>query len=263
MRNLLIRMFEFPPEDASEEELIHVNNNDCHLVTVPSSKNRDVAKAATAVSTTTATIATVVYDKHGMTPLHVACRKGQSSRVRNLIRQGANVNLVDASGRTPLMYACRNLHSYLVRFLLEHGADANVCTTHKNGQKRITALEVACRSNNVGAVRVLLEHGANVEEIEAPGKETLLHKACRRSNPEVVRLLLKYGGANANAALLSDGSTPLHQAVYRGNLQVVKCLVEQGATVQRANHHGVTPLHVAYTMQHYDVAEYLLESILL
>ena len=55
------------------------------------------------------------FDEYGMAPLHAACRRGQRGLVRDLLKRGANINLVDATGRTPLMYACRNVHSNLVR----------------------------------------------------------------------------------------------------------------------------------------------------
>ena len=244
MRNqLLIRMFALDPQEESEEE---------ELIQVVAHKDCRRPQPVT-------TKAAAGYNEYGMTALHMACRTGSFSRVRQLLAQpGADVNAVDAAGRTALLHACRRpVHgASLVAYLItQHGAAVNACTP-----AGVTALHVACRANNAPAVRVLLSHGANVEGA-AFGPETILHQACRRSHPEIVRLLVCQGAAHVNAALL-DGTTPLHRAVYTGNLATVQCLVEHGAAAHRSNDQGVTPLHVAYTMQQYEIAEYLLEHVL-
>lgn len=261
MRNSLLQLFANPLEDgdSSEEELIRVHAKQDACTTTSEDQGRLRRRAMTCSSSSTRRL-----DENGMTPLHVACRRGQLGRVRNLLKQRhtATDNLINeadaATGRTALMYACRVVHGQaVVQYLLDHGANP-----HAVSKQGLTALEVACRALNVGAVQLLLQHDVE-KKLDICIPRQLLHKLCQRRNKPgqvaILQLLLDHG---ANVAAVCNGTTPLHHAAFHGNLPAVQCLVEHGALPNRSNDHGVTPLHVAYRMQHYEVAEYLLEHTL-
>jgi len=50
--------------------------------------------------------------------------------VKNLVQQGADVNLRDKDGITPLMLACYHNHQ-LTKLLLEHCAFVNIASKHE------------------------------------------------------------------------------------------------------------------------------------
>ena len=262
MRNGLLQLFASPLEDgdSSEEELIRVHAKQDECRTTTTTKTTNLCRRAMTCSSSTR------LDENGMTPLHLACRRGQLSRVRNLLKQRHAVTTADnlineadaATGRTALMYACRVVHGQaVVQYLLDHGANP-----HAVSKQGLTALQVACRAHNVGAVQLLLKQDEK-KELDICIPHQLLHKLCQRRNKPgqvaILQLLLEHG---ANAAAVCNGTTPLHHAAFYGNLPAVQCLVEHGASPNQSNDHGVTPLHVAYRMQHYEVAEYLLEHTL-
>jgi ankyrin repeat protein len=61
----------------------------------------------------------------GATALHIISRKGNLEICKILIKNGANIDVIDNEGWTPLMRAITSKNSDLVKFLLDHGADIN------------------------------------------------------------------------------------------------------------------------------------------
>jgi len=59
------------------------------------------------------------------TPLHFACMSNNLPSVKNLIRRGAIINVIDHLGNTPLIYATEVKNLEMLRLLDEHGADGN------------------------------------------------------------------------------------------------------------------------------------------
>jgi len=84
-------------------------------------------------------------DDYGWTALRYAVRAGNLKAAKQLIEEGADVNVPSKSGRTPLMSAAGNKLSKEVSFLLQNGADANL----KDGDGR-TAYEIAMRGGATG-----------------------------------------------------------------------------------------------------------------
>ena len=107
---------------------------------------------------------------------------------------------IDASenGWPSLVYVCRGDRGgnpRTVKDLLDQGANVNI--TNYKGQ---TALHCAAKAGFVEPVRILLDHGADVNAQDRDG-DTPLHTACRSSIKDHDRLqqvvdLLKEAGAN-------------------------------------------------------------------
>lgn len=69
-------------------------------------------------------------DGRGDQPIHHAARNGDTSIVRLLIEQGADVNVVTEHGHTVLYCAGGHGHLETLQLLLESGADCDVRFTH-------------------------------------------------------------------------------------------------------------------------------------
>nr|XP_033817384.1 protein phosphatase 1 regulatory subunit 27 isoform X1 [Geotrypetes seraphini] len=54
-----------------------------------------------------------------------------------------------------------------------------------------------------------------------------------------------------------SGMAALHEAVLTGNLECVKLLVKYGADIHQQDENGWTPLHMACSDNHADIARYL------
>lgn len=88
-------------------------------------------------------------------PLIESAKKGSSSVVKNLIKNGHNLNVTDDDyNRTALMYACLNSYLMIVKFLVD--AEANVNMQDYKGR---TAL-MMCKTPKI--YDILLNAGADV-----------------------------------------------------------------------------------------------------
>jgi len=118
-----------------------------------------------------------------------ATRDGDISRVRNLVRAGAQVEMRDNANGTPVLWAAREGHTEIVKFLLENGANPNVI---EHGNKDMTPLLWAAILNNLECVKVLLDHGADINAATTDGYTALMQAAINGTS-EVVSVLLDHG----------------------------------------------------------------------
>jgi ankyrin repeat protein len=150
-----------------------------------------------------------------------------TDKMRNLIAQGANVNLGDENNLTPLMLACMNSHELSVNILIDAGARVNEETIDDGS----TALMIASRYGNLPIVRRLLDAGARINAETIEDNHTALTWASLNDNNDVIHELIQRG-ANVNHPLAS-GTTSLMLASLNGNLNAVDELIQGGAHVNR------------------------------
>ena len=189
---------------------------------------------------------------NGDTPLHSACRAGQTEVASLLIQLGAAIHK-DWYCCTPLHYACESCDVDTIKLLVELGADVNAKRDNGN-----TPLHCACMSCDVDTIRLLVELGADVNAKRNDGG-TPLHCACQQHvYVDTIRLLVELG-ADVNVKR-NDGGTPLHcacqQHVY---VDTIRLLVELGADVNVKRNDGVAPLHCACQHGHVDTIRLLVE----
>ncbi|KAG6453876.1 LOW QUALITY PROTEIN: transient receptor potential channel pyrexia [Manduca sexta] len=125
-------------------------------------------------------------------------------------------------GWTPLHVASSCIRRHCTRLLLAAGADPNICDAEGR-----TALDVA-------------------------GSAFYYNKEISPKHlPEVIKMLIKAGGKyntmNKRAPAFMD--TPLHTAVELENLEAIRELLDAGASINRLNRAGLTPLHVCVKKQ--------------
>ena len=228
--------------------------------------------------------------------LHTAVEKGYLTIVEQLLRYGADVNVLDNSmyrnAWTPLHVAVRNKQEEIAKMLLSCGADVNA----RDGTGS-TPLCYAVERNCREIVEDLLQHGADVNIGDKSGKTPLhftvldtheiLHKSVVAKdtsvNGEIAELLL-IRGANVDAET-KDGVTTLHAATHNGYLAVVEALMEynadvnfmyilsakegdevinatpsnNGGSMNSKHGNGITALHVAAYKGFKEIAEVLLK----
>uniref|UniRef100_A0A8C0IPB7 Ankyrin repeat domain 29 n=1 Tax=Chelonoidis abingdonii TaxID=106734 RepID=A0A8C0IPB7_CHEAB len=160
-------------------------------------------------------------DSLGTTALMVASHYGHIECVRELVLQGADINLQRESGTTALFFAAQQGHNDVVRFLFEFGASTEFRT--KDGG---TALLAACQYGHTRVVETLLKHGANIHDQLRDGA-TALFLAAQGGYLDVIRLLLS-SGAKVNQPR-QDGTAPLWIASQMGHSEIVRVMLLRGA----------------------------------
>lgn len=190
-------------------------------------------------------------DSHGTTLLMVASYAGHIDCVRELVLQGADINLQRESGTTALFFAAQQGHNNIVRFLFEFGASTEFRT--KDGG---TALLAASQYGHMQVVETLLKHGANIHDQLYDGA-TALFLAAQGGYLDVIRLLLS-SGAKVNQPR-QDGTAPLWIASQMGHSEVVRVMLLRGADRDSARNDGTTALLKAANKGYNHVIEELLK----
>jgi uncharacterized protein len=125
----------------------------------------------------------------GTTALHWAVHQDDVDAVDLLLKAGANVKATNREGATPLYLACENGNAVIAGKLLKAGADPNA-TVLLHGE---TPLMVASRSGKMDVVKLLLDHGAGVNQKETLRETTALMWAAEQNHDDVIKLLVEHG----------------------------------------------------------------------
>lgn len=184
-------------------------------------------------------------DKEGFTPLSTAAYKGRGEIAKLLISKGAAVDAVDNVGGTPLLWAINGKHSALAQLLIRKGANVNRKMSAKPGGD--SPLHLAAATNQTNLVTFLLKNGADVNSRNTNGF-TPLHWSAFQGYKEVSAILLNHG-ASVNVKDKSS-STPLHQAAHSGRANVVPLLVSRGANVDLKTKDNLTARDIASRKGH-------------
>ncbi len=135
--------------------------------------------------------------------------------------------------------------------------DATLLESH-NGDGW-TPLHLAAFFGHLDLTDALLDLGANVNSRSTNGLKNMpLHAASAGGHAEVVALLLKRG-ADVNA-VQGGGWTALHSAALAGNRAMAEALLANGADSSIRAENNQTPLDLALSKAHEEVAA-LLESV--
>ena len=159
-------------------------------------------------------------------PLVDAVSRGDSDRIRELLRGGADVNEARGDGMTALHLAIERGDAQLSEMLIHAGA--NLAAGTRIG--RYTPLHVAAREGHADIIAALLGAGADPEAATTNSGARPLHLAAASPNVDAVRLLLD-AGAEVDAREKSWAQTPLIFAVGANRLDNMRLLIEAGADV--------------------------------
>jgi ankyrin repeat protein len=209
-------------------------------------------------------------DATGVTPLHIAARKGFREVCELLIKDGPGlINAEDEEGNTPLHIAVLANRVLVVELLLARHASwsvenrwgrtplneaahssyecYNACVVLLDAGAKCTPdrweatpLHGAAELNDVEMAELLLDYGATMEPDNTG--ETPLHRAVATENEQMCHFLLNKGATHIPD---KDGNTPLHVAVGVNNAGICKILVQRGACPTAKNNEGRTPLQDA------------------
>lgn len=157
--------------------------------------------------------------------------------ISSFVVQGANINAETRDGLTPAYFSAVCGHSTYLKELIKQGTDIN----RKYKEPQRTLLHYAAEAGQERVLKTLLRRGAETEIHAGPRFFTPLHLAARLGHERGVELLLKYG-ANVEALSLK-GYTPLHHTARCGKHEIGKLLVASGANVDAISGKLFSQLH--------------------
>ena len=219
--------------------------------------------------------------------MYSAAESGLRLRVRELVKQGVDVEQTNYEGKTPLYAAASNGHLAVVQYVTE--------------QNRRILFIVSCilfylclfppftvlflflimwrklsrkfqiytgKIQNLTFVRVLdgkilmlfkfMEMTFDKFKRNKFG-ETPLHAAAKNGHLDVVRYLVEqWPNQKDNPAY--NGATPFIDASWKGHLKVVSYLLKKKVNIEVANANGWTTLHFAAKYGHVEVVRHLVEQ---
>ncbi|XP_066487736.1 nuclear factor NF-kappa-B p105 subunit [Tiliqua scincoides] len=204
------------------------------------------------------------------TPLHLAVITKQAGVVKDLLRAGADVSLLDRHGNSVLHLAAQQGDEKLLTMLLSH-KEASLMRDLPNGEG-LNAIHLAVMANSVSCLRQLIAAGADVNAQEQKSGRTALHLAVEQGNVSLAGCLLLESDAFVDSTTF-DGTTPLHIAAGRGSTKLTALLKAAGADPHIENFEplfdledvkdrdgddegivpGITPLDMATSWEVYDI----------
>ena len=198
-----------------------------------------------------------IYDRWGISPLHLACEIGDENLVHILLAMGADVNLATSPTQgcvPPLVFAASNGHSSVVRLLL--GAGAAVDAADDWGS---TAIFKAATYNHLDCVKILLKYNADPDKGNRWGALPLQY-AAHQGHHKVIKALLD-GGCDVTKRGEESVPPALAAAATRGYHKCVSALIKGGADINFSKKsNGETALFHAIKYCQHAVNEYLTNS---
>lgn len=176
---------------------------------------------------------------YSQTPLMIAAQRGWMPILRELIRRGAALDIVDSNKDTALHYASNFNSPEAVAALVEAGADLNL--KDKWSQ---TPLIMCLSSYNREGARIVLANGADPTLSTGQGGAAINYAAGYGEVEMLKKMLQK--GASPSAATGGKKRTPLIAASGEFYHQsILPPLLEAGADINTGDKHGNTALHYA------------------
>jgi ankyrin repeat protein len=225
-----------------------LNSNGMCVRHLPFLNSQQVVSTPTTQATPAAGAGISAKTKHEGAALLEAAEKGDTIRVKALIKAGADVSARDGQGATALMWAASKCDVDTVRSLIAAGADLSAKSKWDSN-----ALDWAASAGSVDNVQALIAAGADVNA-KGMGGGTALHSVAGNYGFEFYSKINAFNatiealiaaGADVNAKNESGNTAIMWAANKRKGLQQVKMLIAAGADVNARDKEGKNVLMYA------------------
>ena len=189
-----------------------------------------------------------VVESTGMQPIHWACTRGHVDVVKRLLALGAKIDALDIKQTTPLAIAAQYDHTFLVFYLVRERADINLLDHCQD-----SALHWAAYKGNQQTVSLLHYLGLPADAADAYGS-TALHLATGQVNQSSTHPFFQMSHASLPVYhRMCFFTVFFHCPPPQGNANVVEYLLESTdgeSLMLRKDNKGRTPLDLASKSGH-------------
>lgn len=150
-------------------------------------------------------------------------KKGNIEEVKTILKETANVNIVDEYGMSLLNHAILKNNIEVVRELINSGADVN-----RKGNQGFLEIEIAIHFDNLEMLEILVENNADINALDEHGQSPLVYSVIAKAN-KCFDYLMSLG---AKTQVIPNGSESLLEFAAKevGNAYVVKKLLDMGVS---------------------------------
>ncbi len=170
------------------------------------------------------TLSAALGAQQSASPVADAAAHGDKTAIRDLLKQGADVNAAQGDGMSALHWAAERGDAELADLLIYGGANTGAVT-------RIglyAPLHLAAKSASPAVVAALVKAGADVNAKSNPSGATPLHLAALAGSTGVINLLAD-ARADLNAREAEWEQTPLIFAASANRAEAITTLIKRGA----------------------------------
>ena len=163
-----------------------------------------------------------VWETNDLFLLH-SYRKRDMLSVRNLLKNGSNVNILSSEEKEVLLHwACCEGDVFVVQALLKNGCSVGILS----GEEKEALLHCACCERDVFVVQALLKNGCSVSILSSEEKEVLLYCACNEGDMFVVQAIVNSQSSEEKEAILRC-------ACREGDAFVVRVIVNSQSSEEK------------------------------
>ena len=162
-------------------------------------------------------------------PIIEAIHNKDKETLRNMMKQGWNINSTGKYGMSYLLYAVWENNYKITEFLLENGADpnfvSNLWEVAPDDAVQSLPLQISCYDDhNIKFVKLLIKYGANVNDDRA---SLPIFEAALNNDKQKIEYLLEHG---ADINKLQEGfNTVITDQATAGKWPMVLWLWDKGA----------------------------------
>lgn len=194
-------------------------------------------------------------DEYGQKVIHFAAMKGHHEILEILIEYGADVNAKDNSGVTALHWSSQIGQIPSVKSLVKNGSDINSQT-----DRGLTPLYLAANKKHGAIVEFLIDNGADPNISDNKGISPL-YLSASHGEYNTIGILIEAGvNVDGGTKIKNPDYNPLMVSISKGYSKIAKELISNGASINSKSKNGASSIYLAARKGDLELTQLLINS---